>query len=192
MSRSGDTGFDAFFQAVTRSPEFRTAANKEWKKDMKGVLDSSVAELSKSIESLAESTHKLDGAYAKAGSIYDSIKQDVGANDPMAWNEGNSYASGSSYGNGSSGSGGQSGASRGSQAKSGGDSESELLVEHFECVNPETFGFKGIAGMTDLKKELQEHFIAPLKFRFLVESLAMENDFSPSSRMEHGTASMSE
>lgn len=41
--------------------------------------------------------------------------------------------------------------------------------------NPETWGFKGIAGMDDLKKELSESFIAPLRFKLLVEKLKKES-----------------
>jgi hypothetical protein len=37
--------------------------------------------------------------------------------------------------------------------------------------NPLTYGFLGIAGMEDLKGELQSSFIAPLKFKFLVENM---------------------
>lgn len=50
-----------------------------------------------------------------------------------------------------------------------------LKVEYFEMKNPETYGFKGIAGMQDLKKELQESFIAPLRFKFLIAKLEREN-----------------
>jgi hypothetical protein len=49
-----------------------------------------------------------------------------------------------------------------------------LEVEYFVMKNPETWGFKGIAGMDDLKKELSESFIAPLRFKFLVEKLKKE------------------
>jgi hypothetical protein len=31
MSSSKDSGFDAFFQAVTTSPEFKSAVTKDWK-----------------------------------------------------------------------------------------------------------------------------------------------------------------
>lgn len=47
--------------------------------------------------------------------------------------------------------------------------------------NPETWGFKGIAGMDDLKKELSESFIAPLRFKFLVEKLKKEGENTPES-----------
>lgn len=51
-----------------------------------------------------------------------------------------------------------------------------LEVEYFTMKNPETWGFKGIAGMDDLKKELQESFIAPLRFKFLVEKLRKDSE----------------
>lgn len=53
-----------------------------------------------------------------------------------------------------------------------------LEVEYFVMKNPENWGFKGVAGMDDLKKELQESFIAPLRFKFLVEKLKKESEVS--------------
>lgn len=44
-----------------------------------------------------------------------------------------------------------------------------LKVEYFENKNPKTFGFNGIAGMKDLKDELTNSFLKPLKFKFTVE-----------------------
>jgi len=54
-----------------------------------------------------------------------------------------------------------------------------LEVEYFTMKNPETWGFKGIAGMDDLKKELSESFIAPLRFKFLVEKLKKDSENVP-------------
>ncbi len=51
-------------------------------------------------------------------------------------------------------------------------SEMKVKVEYFENKNPKTFGFDWIAGLEDLKQELKESFINPLKFKFLVEKLS--------------------
>lgn len=50
-------------------------------------------------------------------------------------------------------------------------SDFTVNVEYFENKNPKTFGFSGIAWLEDLKQELKESFINPLKFKFLVEQL---------------------
>ncbi len=46
-----------------------------------------------------------------------------------------------------------------------------IQVKYFKKDNLKTWGFAGIAGMEDLKQELKESFINPLKFKFLVENL---------------------
>ena len=55
-------------------------------------------------------------------------------------------------------------------------SEMKVKVEYFENKNPKTFGFAWIAGLEDLKQELKESFINPLKFKFLVEKLEWEKE----------------
>ncbi|MDQ7009269.1 MAG: ATP-binding protein [Candidatus Gracilibacteria bacterium] len=50
-------------------------------------------------------------------------------------------------------------------------SDFKVDVKYFENSNPKTFGFLGVAGLEDLKQELKESFINPLKFKFLVEKL---------------------
>jgi hypothetical protein len=39
------TGFDAFFTAVTSSPEFRNAVNKDWKGDSLDLLETSLKQM---------------------------------------------------------------------------------------------------------------------------------------------------
>ena len=53
-------------------------------------------------------------------------------------------------------------------------SDMKVEVKYFENSNPKTFGFLGIAWLNDLKQELKESFINPLKFKFLVEKLEKE------------------
>lgn len=56
---------------------------------------------------------------------------------------------------------------------------SSVKAEFFTMKNPETWGFKWIAGMADLKSELMESFIRPLKFKFLVQNLESNKDLDP-------------
>jgi len=58
------------------------------------------------------------------------------------------------------------------------DEKSDMKVEvkYFENSNPKTFGFLWIAWLDDLKQELKESFINPLKFKFLVEKLEKEKE----------------
>lgn len=56
---------------------------------------------------------------------------------------------------------------------------SSVKAEFFEMKNPATFWFNGIAGMSDLKAELMESFIKPLKFKFLVQNLESQKDLDP-------------
>ena len=57
-------------------------------------------------------------------------------------------------------------------------SDIKMKVEYFENKNPKTFGFLWIAGLDDLKQELKESFINPLKFKFLVEKLENSKELS--------------
>ena len=55
-------------------------------------------------------------------------------------------------------------------------SDMKVEVKYFENSNPKTFGFLWIAWLNDLKQELKESFINPLKFKFLVEKLEKETE----------------
>jgi len=60
------------------------------------------------------------------------------------------------------------------------DEKSDLKVDiqYFENKNPKTYWFLWIAGLEDLKQELKESFINPLKFKFLVEKLEKDENLS--------------
>lgn len=53
---------------------------------------------------------------------------------------------------------------------------SSVKVEYFTMKNPETWWFNWIAWMSDLKTELMESFVSPLKFKFLVQNLEKQKD----------------
>jgi len=50
----------------------------------------------------------------------------------------------------------------------------DIEIKYFENKNPDTFGFAWVAWMNQLKDDLRENFIKPLKFKFLVEKLEKE------------------
>ena len=52
---------------------------------------------------------------------------------------------------------------------------SPINIKYFENKNPKTFWFAWIAWMDELKENLRENFIKPLKFKFLVEKLKKES-----------------
>ena len=56
---------------------------------------------------------------------------------------------------------------------------SSVKAEFFEMKNRETFWFNGIAWMSELKQELLESFVKPLKFKFLCENIANNKDLDP-------------
>lgn len=58
MTAKDQTGFDAFFQAVTNSPEFKTAVTKDWKGDSKKSMEASLREM----EAGAKKANDLMGA----------------------------------------------------------------------------------------------------------------------------------
>lgn len=55
-------------------------------------------------------------------------------------------------------------------------SDLQIDIEYFENKNPKTFWFMWIAWLNDLKQELRESFINPLKFKFLVENLEKQEN----------------
>lgn len=144
-----DTGFDAFFQAVTTTPEFKKVVKKDWKGDFGKALKD------------------MEANIAKAGDIA-AVFQETFAT-PEAIKTGQSLKSlplkkGELEGDTSSG----------KSTKNAGDDEGRKISvepEYFTMKNPDTWGFKGIAGMQQLKNELRDNFIRPLQFLFLVQDL---------------------
>ena len=66
------------------------------------------------------------------------------------------------------------------------DEETKPVVEvqHFTRVEWKPFGFDAVAGMDDLKEELKDSFIKPLRFKFLVEKLKREDAENPKTEEE--------
>ena len=137
-----DTGFDAFFQAVTTTPEFKKVVEKDWKWD------------------LGETFREMEASVAKAGNIAKAF-QDTFAT-PEALEAARDHSQERPVSENTQ-----------KQTKNPGDEprKLEVKVEYFTMKNPDTWGFKGIAGMQKLKDELTEGFIRPLQFLFLVRNL---------------------
>ncbi len=57
--------------------------------------------------------------------------------------------------------------------------EMKFEVEYFKDINPKIYWFAWIAGLEDLKQELKESFINPLKFKFLIKKLETSPQPSP-------------
>ena len=77
----------------------------------------------------------------------------------------------------------------GTVAPKTGDAKTEeakpaVEVQHFTRVEWKPFGFDAVAGMDDLKEELKDSFIKPLRFNFLVEKLKKEDAENPKTEEE--------
>ena len=130
-----DTWFDAFFTAVTSSPEFKGAVEKDWAWDFKKGLK------------------KMEKDISKASDMMWSFKDSFSTPEAIdAWN---SYTA-KPYQN---------------KTDEEQDKPSPINIKYFENKNPETWGFNGVAGMNELKENLRENFIKPLKFKFLMQEL---------------------
>lgn len=51
-------------------------------------------------------------------------------------------------------------------------------MQHFVRKEGKPWGFEAVAGMDQLKEELKDSFIKPLKFKFLVEKMRKEKVLS--------------
>lgn len=138
-----DTGFDAFFKAITESKEFQAAVTENWKTENKNEIQKSLQSMENDIQKASDIMDSLNATFAtdeakKAGNA-------VGTeSEKMPPKTGNSNDENKNF---------------------------SVTVEHFEKKVGKPFGFEAVAGMDSLKKELQESFIKPLKFKFLVENL---------------------
>lgn len=135
-----NTWFDAFFNAVTNSPEFKWVVEKDWAWDFKKGLENMEEEIKKA----SEITSSFKDTFATPEAI-DAWQNYVPSNKPYI-----------------------------NKTEEQGEKTQTLEIEYFEMKNPETFGFKWVAWMQELKDNINENFIKPLKFKFLVEKLEKE------------------
>lgn len=149
MSSTQDTGFDAFFRAVTTSPEFKSAMTKDWKWDSIDALEASLREMQSGVE--------------KAENIMNHL------NTNFATDEANKAERGINMWNNNTGN---------TPPKTGNPKDTwekvPFEVQHFTRVEWKPWGFEAVAGMNNLKDELKSSFIKPLRFKFIVEKLKKE------------------
>ena len=151
MTQPKDTGFDAFFQAITTSPEFKSAVTKDWKWDSMDALEKSLLDMQAGVE--------------KAGKIMENLNTNFAIDNESApqWGNTNSNSMNSTTPP-------KTGNAKDEQEKPA------VEVQRFIKKDWKPWGFDAVAGMDTLKTELKESFIKPLKFKFLVEKLKKEQE----------------
>ena len=153
------SGFDAFFSAITSSPEFRSSVTKDWKDTDMNALDTSMREMGDSVAKAADMMKSFDEKFANSpkdgtGDIWWANTQSNG--------DVKSSSTPPKTGN-----------------PTGEDTKPIVEVQRFIRVEGKPFGFEAVAGMDELKKELEESFIRPLRFKFLVEKIRKESSAIP-------------
>ncbi len=145
MTTKKDTWFDAFFDAITQSPEFKTAMTKDWKKDSIEYLDNTIESMQKWVENAEKIMSEFNKNFATPEAIETGSKYQE--NTPKSTSI--------------------------SQTKEKEEDSEKLTIEiqRFKKTNEKMWGWNWVAGMDKLKKELSESFIRPLKFKFLIQEL---------------------
>ncbi len=149
-----DTWFDSFFQAVTTTPEFKKVVEKDWSWDLSEALKKMEASVAKAWDI----TKAFENTFAtpEAKEIWNNMSSDIGEVSQKS-------------------------------IKNAWDDETRKLSiepEYFTMKNPDTWGFKGLAGMQKLKEELRDGFIKPLQFLFLVRNLKEKYENMPDSEID--------
>jgi len=135
-----DTWFDAFFKAVTSSPEFKWAIKKDWKWDFEKNLE----EMEKNIAKASDMMWNFKEKFETPEVIESAKEAESKPYINRTWKE---------------------------------EENSEKLdIIYFKNDWNPSFWFAWIAWMSDLKNELKENFIKPLKFKFLVQKLEKNED----------------
>ncbi len=146
-----DSGFDAFFQAITTSPEFKDAVTKDWKWDSLASLESSLEEMQSWVDKAANIMKNFD-------STFNTPEAQSAINPPKTGNPQDEQA------------------------------PSIIEVQRFEKKEWKPWGFEAVAGMDVLKDELQDSFIKPIRFKFLIERLKKQSpdmESTPEEKKKH-------
>lgn len=148
-----NTWFDAFFQALTTSPEFKAVMETDFKKEFWEWIDSmkqKATQTANELKNIQEKFKKEEETYDNVENVFEDLnnsfqvenkKEEIQKDDKKAW--------------------------------------WSVFVQYFTNTNPETWWFAWIAWMSDLKNELQESFIKPLKFKFLVQNIENQSNLDP-------------
>ncbi len=138
-----DTWFDAFFDAVTTSPEFKKVVTKDWKWDFGKALKD------------------MESSISKAWDITNVFKDTFGTQEAIdIWNSLQTTQSSEENWPKST-----------KNAEDDKRPKIDVTPEYFTMKNPDTWWFKWVAGMQKLKDDLRDGFIRPLQFLFLVRNL---------------------
>ncbi len=144
------TGFDAFFTAVTSSPEFRDTMQKDWKGDSLELLEKSLLNMEEWVKKASDIMKTYDEKFGTP-----SLSDPTGSG---TWNPtGNGWSTPPKTGN-----------------PQDEKTESPIEVQRFVKKEGKPWGFEAVAGMESLKEELKDSFIKPLRFKFLIEKLKRE------------------
>ncbi len=159
MATPKDTGFDTFFKAVTTSPEFKSAVTKDWKWDSIDLLESSLIEMQSGVDKASDLMKELNTKLAtdevmKTGNNLSTTQENWATVAPKTGN-----------------------------AKDEAEKPT-VEVQHFTRVEWKPWGFEAVAGMDSLKAELEDSFIKPLRFKFLVERLKKNDPSNPRTEEE--------
>lgn len=152
-----NTWFDAFFEALTSSPEFKSVMTTDYKKeiwDWVSKIGKSVKNMKNDYDKKASELKKQEAETEKVWSLFEQLNWQFAT--PEAMEAGEKYSNQNE-----------------TQKK---EWEIELNIIYPENKNPKTHWFLWVAGMDELKKELQESFISPLKFKFFIEKLKNEDN----------------
>ncbi len=155
-----DTGFDAFFQAITTSPEFKSAVTKDWKWDSMDALEKSLLDMQSGVEKASNMMNELNTKFATEdlAAKWKEIQRDNWTPGTMPPKTGNAKDE---------------------------TEKPAVEVQHFTQKEWKPWGFEAVAGMNELKNELTDSFIKPLKFKFMVEKL--KNNESTENRSPEDT-----
>jgi DNA polymerase III delta prime subunit len=161
-----DTGFDAFFQAITTSPEFKSAVTKDWKWDSMDALEASLRQMESWVAKAADVMKSFDESFGnpppEKGELEGVTKKGI----PNSVTHPNLPFSRKGWSQ--------------TPPKTGNAKDEEqapaVEVQHFEKKEGKPWGFEAVAGMDQLKAELKDSFIKPLKFKFMVERIRKERE----------------
>lgn len=154
--------FDEFFKNISSSPEFRALTGEKTTNS----ADFSFENLEKNLREIEASTAKANDLMRQFDTNFATEDAKKIGNSVQNWNDKTPPKTGKPT-----------------------DDELKITIEvrRPEKKNPETWGFNGVAGMTDLKRELNESFIKPLKFKFLIEKLRQNSEKNANEKSEKNT-----
>ncbi len=146
MPQQDPTGFDAFFQAITTSPEFKKVVSKDKNWDTMDDLEKSLLDMQSWVARAADIMKSYDATFGteEAKNIGGNTSNNTWTTPPKTWNPADEQA------------------------------KPAVEVQHFVKKDGSPWGFEAVAGMDTLKEELKDSFIKPLRFKFLVEKLRKE------------------